>query len=696
MKYLILNEKPSAMQNFAKALGGASGHFADFDYQLVHAHGHLMGLDVPQKQMSDVNFQDKVQHWSDTSTIPWKLDQFQWNKTYLPSINFKTKRKTTTKNDVLDIKRAAQGCDAIVIATDDDPSGEGDVLGQEIVNDIKWPKTIYRCRFADESKPSIQKAMQNLDDVTDVAHNGNYQKGLARERFDYATMQLSRLATKYAREQSYDAVVRPGRLKSTIVETIFQQQYARDTFRKKDQFQAIFKDENGTKFIDPKMNKYDQRDLAENDMQKLHESSVMIDKTQRKYGKAPKLLDFAQVGVVLSRTHAKLKQIVDTYQKLYEAGYVSYPRTEDRAMTEEQWNQLLDIADSIAQVVGVDPALLVQKQPRAPYVSHKDLSHGANRPGLTVPNSLDELNTEFGPLGGKIYETLAKSYLATLAPDYEYDSTTAFIKDFPQFVAHKNVPVKLGYKQILGAIENSTKDNKKDENEEDAAQFGKVGTPIVNVSQTTPPQKPSRKFILNYLTKHNVGTGATRMNTLSQLMDGKHAVLNEKKGQLVLTPDGMLAGAMLKNTMLSNPKITKQLSMMTKQVGEFKIPMENIYKAVNAIIGKDDNIMKQNAQHLDSDSYLKGKLPEKSANSKAKFHGKLADGTEVAFKKVFMGHHFTQEEADAMMAGNTIKIPIKTKYGNKQVTGKLAHMSFKGRDGKTVKYWGFKANWGKH
>lgn len=693
MKYLILNEKPSAMKNFAKALGGQAGQFDGFNYQLVCGHGHLLGLDSPQNQSSDVNFQDKVKYWSDTSTIPWPLADFKWKKTYLPSINFRTKRKTTTKGDVQNIKQAAQGCDVFVIATDDDPSGEGDVLGQEIVNAIGWKKKVYRCRFADESAPSIKKALKNLDDVSDQTQNGNYQKGLAREQFDYATMQLSRLATRYAREQSYDVVVRPGRLKSTIVEKIYQQTHSRDTFVAKDQYQAIFMDENKTKFINKELSKYESRDLAENDLSQLRPSAITIGQAEHKTKKAPKMLDFAQVGVALGYTKAPLKQIVSTYQKLYQDGYVSYPRTEDRAMTKEQWSQLLTIADKIAEVVNVDSNLLVNRDPRSPYVSSKDLSHGANRPGLTVPTSLTALNQKYGKLAGAIYETLAKSYLACLGPDYEYDKTTAFVTDYPKFTATKNVPDKPGYKAILGSLEQKSK-KKDDENDE--ADFGQTATPTINQTKTTPPQKPTRKFILNYLTKHEVGTGATRMNTLSQLLEGKKAVLKEQKGQLVLIPEGMLSGAMLQSTMLATPKVTKQLTQMTKQVGQGKIPLTNIYKAVNLIIQKDDAQMKKNAKSLDQDSYLKGKLPPKSANSQAKFHGKLADGTEVSFKKNFMHHEFTDPEVEALLAGQAITIEIETKNGQKKrVAGKLAHQSFTGKDHKKVKYWGFKPDWGR-
>lgn len=694
MKYLILNEKPSAMRNFSKALGGRAGMFNGFNYELVAAHGHLLGLAMPEFQINDQNWKDKVKQWSDTSAIPWHLDRFKWEKAPLQTIDYKTKRKTTTKKDIDAIKASARGVDAIVIATDDDPSGEGDVLGQEIINAIGWKGQVFRCRFADESEPSIKKALKNLIDVTDQTKNGNYQKGLAREQFDYATMQLSRLATKYAREQSYDVVVRPGRLKSAIVETIFKQTRDRDTFVVKDQFQAIFVDEFGTKFINKDLPKHDNQDLAENDVMQLRPSSVTIDAAKRKTTKAPKLLDFAQVGVVLSKTKAPLKKIVDTYQKMYEDGIVSYPRTEDRAMTEEQWNQLLLIADAIAEVVGVDPALLVQRNARAPYVSHKDLSHGANRPGLTVPASLDELSAKYGPLGASIYKTLAKSYLASLAADYEYDSTTAFVTDFPKFTATKNIPAKLGYKEILAGIEQKDADEDGDD-EQEVSQFGNSATPNVNVSKTTPPQKPTRKFILNFLTKNDVGTGATRMSTLSELLEGKKAVLNEVKGELKLTQEGVVAGAVMQNTMLSQPKITKQLSDMTKQVGEGKIPLVNIYKAVNVIIKKDDATMERNAAQLDKDSYLQGKLPPKSANREAKAHGLYKGQTDIAFKKNFMGHRFTDAELQKLLNGDAITIDVTTKRGKGRATGLLAQQEFVGKDKKKIKYWGFKvSNWG--
>ena len=686
MKYLILAEKPSAARSFTKDLGGRTGEINGNEYKIVAAHGHLMELANPEKQTNNEDFNQAVAKWSNISEIPWPLDKFKWEKDYKESRD-RNGRKTTTRGDVMDIKRAAKGYDAIVIATDNDPSGEGDVLGLEIVNAINWDGQVFRLVFDDEhNAQEIKDAFGKLVDVTDQAKAMAYQKGLARERFDYGTMQLSRLATRSTQGHNFIGVIRPGRLKSVIVSKIYEQQRAHDSFVVKDQFQAIFKDENGTKFINKEMNKFEDRDLAENDLKQLHESPVVVGDAVRKKGHAPKLMDFAQVAVALN--NASSKSVLSIYQKLYEAGYASYPRTEDRAMTKSQWDQLGDIADDIANVVGVDTNLLTQRQARKPYVSDQDLVHGCNRPGLTVPNSMEQLKDEFGPLGAQIYEVLARSYLSALAPDYLYDSTTAFIKDFPKFKASKNVPVDMGYKKVLGAYENAGKDKKKGDDEENADQFGKMGTPVLNKTKTTPPAVPSKRFIVNYLAKSNVGTGATRLKALADLGSGKDPVFKETRGKLVLQPNGYMSGAVMHGTMLATPKITKQLNLMMKQVGEGKIPMTNIYKAVDALIDRDRKTMQHNADLLDKDSYLKGKLPDRAANSADKVTVKLPSGKDVSFKRVYMGHTFTDDELRALAAGKTLSIRVKTKKGSTMLPGRLAQQTYKGH-----KYWGFKPNW---
>ena len=98
LKYLILAEKASAMRSFSQDLGGPTGHFGSFDYEIVHAHGHLMGLATPEYQSDNQDFKDRVKKWSDVTTIPWPLETMKWEKTYLQTRDRHNAHPTATKH----------------------------------------------------------------------------------------------------------------------------------------------------------------------------------------------------------------------------------------------------------------------------------------------------------------------------------------------------------------------------------------------------------------------------------------------------------------------------------------------------------------------------------------------------------------------------------------------------------------------
>src|SRR5699024_7483398 len=138
-----------------------------------------------------------------------------------------------------------------------------------------------------------------------------------------------------------------------------------------------------------------------------------------------------------SKYGIKSAQVLKTYQKMYEDDILSYPRTEDKVISHEQFNQLLPLVPKIAKLVGVDTKLLTHLQPRPTHVKDGG-SHGANRPGLTVPDSLASLS-KYGPGAREIYVLLAKNYLATLAEDYIYEQQTANLVYKPNFVSTINI-----------------------------------------------------------------------------------------------------------------------------------------------------------------------------------------------------------------------------------------------------------------
>lgn len=94
----------------------------------------------------------------------------------------KRKGKKDIFKKVEAIKEKAVNYDTISIANDSDDSGEGDLLGKEILDAIAWQGDVYRARFADETEAGLRDAMDELENVTDPENNPYYGRGLAREQ----------------------------------------------------------------------------------------------------------------------------------------------------------------------------------------------------------------------------------------------------------------------------------------------------------------------------------------------------------------------------------------------------------------------------------------------------------------------------------------------------------------------------------
>ena len=119
----ILAEKPSQARNFAQALGGMSGTFQGQQYVICPARGHLYGFVNDPSAMVDSSLAKKYSSW-DVKELPWNETDLNWQY---------TKKQDATKQ-LQNIKSTFSGCDEIVIGTDDDPTGEGELLAWEILS----------------------------------------------------------------------------------------------------------------------------------------------------------------------------------------------------------------------------------------------------------------------------------------------------------------------------------------------------------------------------------------------------------------------------------------------------------------------------------------------------------------------------------------------------------------------------------
>lgn len=665
----IITEKPSQARNFAKALGGMSGTYDGKQYEIVAARGHLYEYSDPAEQVPK-NLAAQYKSW-DIDNLPWDEQAFAW----------KREKKDGVSDTLRTLKAVLSKADSVYMGGDIDPSGEGGLISIEILDELKIkPREVRRMYFYDESPKSIQDAFKTAKAVPDVHQLDEYLKASYRTKFDFLTMQFTRIAKAYGDGYS---VLRQGRLKSAMVLIVGDGLKALAGYKKIPFYQNRFRDENGNLYTNKDEPVFPDKSQVPKSYRQGH---VMVDKKDVKHTAPPKLLDLAGLSSILAGKGFKAKLVLSTYQKMYECttplrpgckkggGVLSYPRTEDATITPEQFNELLPLADMIAGVVGVDPRLLTHQAPRKTHVKTGG-AHGANRPGTNVPQSLDQVEQTFGACGRAIYEILARNYLAMLCEDYEYESQSGHVTEYPKFIGTCSVPLKQGWKQVFQSG---------DDDDLNGKGLGTTATPFVFEGFPPKPPMPTVKWLMKQLEAHDVGTGATRVSTYSEVTNekSKYPLMKETRGRLDLTQYGEMSYALLPGTRIGSLDLTEEVQADMRLIAEGKLDGDKALRKVQEYVIHDIAVMKKNSQNISKGATgMNGNFAKKE-----KYEG-IWNGKDVSFNREWSGHRFTDEECEALCRGETVQIMdcVSAKSGKTfGAEGKLSNLEYNGN-----KYVGF-------
>ena len=675
----IIAEKPSQARNFAKALLGSErrfeGSYQGQQVRIVPLRGHLYELADPSKQYKGA---DALAKW-DLTTMPWDASRFAW----------KFGLRTDAKSVVDNAKAQLAGCSEIVIATDDDPgTHEGSGLACEVLFNAKITAPAYsRMYFVDESTREVQKAFANRKPLPhDLRQWSEWRVAFFRNRWDYlAGLQETRAATLIG--GGWDYVLRNGRLKSAIVVIVGDQLKRIAEYKKVPYFQNRFKDDHGVDYVNPAEPQFKERSQVPNT---YHASRVVVDARQQKHSAPPRLMDLAALSAALAPKGLTSKQVLAIYQKLYERQIVSYPRTEDKTITSEQFDELAKNVDTIARVVGIDPRTLTHRAARPTHVKPKG-AHGANRPGPVVPASLEALDRDFGRGAGAIYELLARSALAMFAEDYVYDHQTGYVADYPDFKGFANVPVSDGWHAVLGG---DLVDADADEN---ALGLGSMADPYVYEGYPPKPQQPTMRWLMKQLEMRNVGTGATRTSTYAEVTapDSSSArkkaqLLVDKRGRIEMAPAGEACYKILPGTRIGSLDLTEGVFAQMADIEAGRLDPERALAEIAGVVASDIEVMRGNAVAAG----LKSAAEVSAERDAVEMVDVTWKGKPERFKRVWSGHRFTDQEVVALKAGKKIEFQAtSTRTGNEYTaTGALGYSTFKGH-----KFFGFQldtSGWG--
>ncbi|MCL6663452.1 DNA topoisomerase [Paenibacillus amylolyticus] len=681
MTYLLLAEKPSAANNFAKALGGMSGTFNGKPYKVQTLYGHMLEFVEPHEMVNGDDAKERFKQWT-PETMPWDASELTWKKQAQVTTS-PTGIQSSKAKAIADVAIAARGASAIVIATDKDPSGEGQLIGWEVIQAIGWKGPVKRLYFIDESEKELQNGFSNIQDLPSYDKDGEYVKADVRSRWDFLSLQLTRLSTHAARTQGYRVVVRQGRLKSVMTKLVADQLDLVKAYKKKPFYEVKYKDNKGNVFSrsydeDRDRFRFENKADAEADARKYGQSKVVQDSVTRKETPPGKLLDLGGLASILGAQGYKPKEVLATYQKMYEAKIVSYPRTEDKFISTEQFKEMLPLVPKIAAVVGADMKLLTHRELRKTHVKDGG-AHGANRPGKNVPSSLDSVK-DFGPSAAAIYETLAKNFLAMFGENYVYNSIKGHIEKYPSFTATVSVPISLGFKAIFDADKETSDDEKSDD--PISTGLGQSADRYVFEGVNKKPGQPTHKWLEKQLSRYEVGTGATRVSTLSEVTTGKTALLTDTRGKLNLTTIGEIAAVMLEGSLIGNPTVTEKLFNAMKDAGQFKMKPDAVLHTATELIKHDKEVFYRNAVKL----HNKIGAPEPFVE-KEKVEGEyVPTGEKLSFNREWNGYAFSDQEVQKLLRGEVITIEGKNPTSGNlyRAEGKLAKGKFKG-----ITFWGF-------
>lgn len=321
-KELIIAEKESLarniMKSFSEKFTEKKGYFESEIRIITYARGHIL------EYFSIKDYEKKELKWKEIK-LPYIPENFLLKPSQNTIAQFKNIEFLLKEKDISRIIHA----------------GDSEREGQLIIDNIlkyfyKYikEKEIYRLWIPEQTEKGIQKAYKEMKLNKEYKNLSN--EALARAYSDWILgINLTVLLTVKARE-----LFQVGRLIYPIVYKIFEREEEIKNFKKETYYQLetyIF-DKQGNKLkitIDKKF-----IDKSDPEIEKLKMiKEIRVDKIEESvYVKKPeKLFNLSNLQAVLNeKFNYTYENSLNYIQELYEAGYLTYPRTDSRYLAENE------------------------------------------------------------------------------------------------------------------------------------------------------------------------------------------------------------------------------------------------------------------------------------------------------------------------------------------------------------------------
>ncbi|MEP6956290.1 MAG: DNA topoisomerase, partial [Chthoniobacterales bacterium] len=550
-KSLIIAEKPSVAADLAKALGKvpkSGDHYENEQYVITSAVGHLVELEMPE----DID-KKKYGFWR-LETLPIIPEKFGLKPIADSKSRYDQIKKLLARKDVDGVVNA---CDA---------GREGELIFDNIYRLTKSKLPVKRAWMQTMTADGIREAFKKLRDGEQMA--GLADAARSRSESDWLIgINGTRAITKRMFGSRGKNVASVGRVQTPTLAIVFGREleirnfkarpYWRVTARfsiAKGEYEGVYQRPNFKKAENDEHDRIDrvwERAQAETALAACQGQPLARVTEEKKSSSqaSPRLYDLTTLQrEANNRFGLSARRTLQIAQALYERHKViTYPRTDSRALPEDYLETCRETLGSLTGDLGKHGRTVLEHgwlRPNKRIFNNAQISdHFAIIPTTTEPRNLDEMES-------KVYEMIARRFVAAFFPAAEFDITTRLSTVAPahQFKTEGKVLTAPGWLAVYGrtTVDDGATDAKALPalSPPDNAQAKTIAAELHHET-TKPPPRYTEATLLSAMEgagklvddesmaeamkERGLGTPATRADTIDGLINQKYIERNQRE-----------------------------------------------------------------------------------------------------------------------------------------------------------------------
>lgn len=614
---LIIAEKPSLARNILAGIArlqdnkmaGKQGYYEGGDYIVTWVFGHLFSL-------------ADIEDYTGKQASKWSLDDLPC----FPS-EFKFSLKKNDKKEVDSgvqrqfntIKYLCNRRDVDTIVNAGDADREGEIIVRLCVSHaLENEKSFVRLWLPDQTPETISEALVTMKDESEYTSLAN--EGFARTYIDWLYgVNLTRFATIKTGK-----LLRVGRVIVPIVKAIYDRDLEIRNFTPEKYYVISTHEKTNDEFIDLTAKakfKKDELPLAEAEAQKYNGqvATVTSVKTKKDTVSPPKLFSLSKLQSYLGKKYKmSMDDSLSTVQKLYEAGYVTYPRTNSEYLATAEQGKMKSIIANVSKM-GYPVSFKFSK---SIFDDSKIESHSALTPTYKIPDPKALTDKE-----KQVYSTILRRFVAVFCSEdclAEKSEIKIKVGDLEEFTLKGTVITQAGW----------TKFDDYTPKDKILPKLNKGDTVNISFSpqekETTPPKHYTIETLNNYLKnpfkedKQNadenddedykaifegleLGTEATRTGIIENACKSAYIML--KKDSYYILPDGeYLIESLSQLGIIMDKYKTSQMGQALKRVFRGEYSIEDSVSLAKKEIGQVFEDSKDKAPEMDTNIGVFGEV----------------------------------------------------------------------------------------